>query len=154
MAVSEEEMLKGLTSLHALADEEGISLYLEGCPVEQATWEFELDATGGTIDWFEIRPEIRCKGQTIERRLWEQALAGKGVIYRDGSIHILDEKTRDTLSIIARIAEGSRAANRDIVSVPRLKIIDLFFVKKRGYSCETNTPRRGGYDTVDPIRQD
>ena len=136
MAVSEEEMLKGLTSLHALADEEGISLYLEGRPVEQATWEFELDATGGTIDWFEIRPEIRCKGQTIERRLWEQALTGKGVIYRDGSIHILDEKTRDTLSIIARIAEGSRAANRDIVSVPRLKIIDLFLLRKEGIAVK------------------
>jgi len=136
MVVSEEDLLKGLTTLHALADQEGIGLYLEGCPVEQATWEFELDATGGTIDWFEIRPEIRCKGQTIERGLWEQALTGKGVIYRDGSIHILDEKTRETLSIIARIAEGSRAANRDIVSIPRLKIIDLFLLRKEGIAVK------------------
>jgi hypothetical protein len=136
MAANEEEMLKGLTSLHALADEEGISLYLEGRPVEQATWEFEIDATGGTIDWFELRPEIRCKGQAVERQLWEQALTGKGVIYRHGSIHILDEKTRKTLSIIARIAEGSRAGNRDIVSVPRLRIIDLFLLRKEGIAVK------------------
>ena len=136
MVISEEELLKRLATLHALAHEQGIDLYLEGRPVERATWEFELDATGGSIDWFEIRPEIRCKGQTIERRLWEQALTGKGVIYRDGSIHILDEKTRETLSIIARIAEGSRAINRDIVSVPRLKIIDLFLLRKEGIAVK------------------
>ena len=35
MVVSEEELLKRLTSLHALADEEGIGLYLEGRPVER-----------------------------------------------------------------------------------------------------------------------
>jgi SNF2 family DNA or RNA helicase len=136
MVISEEELLKNLASLHTLADREGIDLYLEGRPVERATWEFELDATGGSIDWFEIRPEIRYKGQTIERQLWEKALTGKGVIYRGGSIHILDERTRDTLSIIARITEGSRAANRDIVSVTRLKIIDLFLLRKEGIAVK------------------
>jgi superfamily II DNA or RNA helicase len=136
MVVSEEELLRRLGSLHTLAKEGNIGLYLEGRPVEEATWEFELDATGGTIDWFEIRPEIRCNGQTIEKKLWEQALAGKGIIYRDGSIHILDEKTRSTLASIARITESGGAVARDIVSIPRLKIIDLFLLRKEGIAVK------------------
>lgn len=136
MAVSEEELLSRLSTLHAQARDENIGLYLDGQPVEQATWDIALNATDGTIDWFEIRPEIKCNGQTIERQLWQQALAGKGVIYRNGSVHILDEKTRATLSSIMRIAQDSRTTGRDIVSMPRLRIIDLFFLRREGITIK------------------
>jgi superfamily II DNA or RNA helicase len=136
MEVNRGALLTHLSILNAMAKEHGIDLSLDGHPIEPAAWECEIDATGGTIDWFEIRPEIRCNGQTIGRELWEQALARKGVIYRNGSIQILDEKTLHTLSAITRFYEsgkhGGKTAAKEVVSIPRLRIIDLFSLRKQG----------------------
>jgi hypothetical protein len=42
----------------------GIDLFLKGKPVRQARWEFTMIATRKlNIDWFEIKPEIRCDGR-------------------------------------------------------------------------------------------
>ncbi|MBA4418662.1 MAG: hypothetical protein C0392_12255 [Syntrophus sp. (in: bacteria)] len=140
MKVGREEFLAHLYTLQHMADTHGIELYLDGRPIEIAAWEFELDATKGTIDWFEIRPEIRCKGQAIGRELWEQALARKGIIYQDGVVQVLDEKTLHTLSIITRLSEASKTASREIVSVPRLRIIELFSLRNQGIKVKF-TPR-------------
>jgi len=139
MVIGEEEFLTHLQNLNSLASENGIDVRIEGHSIESAVWEIEIDATQGTIDWFEIRPEIRCNGMTIEREVWEQAIRGKGVMYRNGMVQILDRKILDTLSAIAGLGEtpgrtgkGSRA--REIVSIPRLRIIELFLLRKRGVS--------------------
>lgn len=133
MVVREEALLRHINTLYTQARKEKISVSLDGRPVEEATWEFAVDATDGTIDWFEIRPEIRCNGQVISRELWEQALAGKGMIHADGSVRILDEKAFRMLSAIARFPDASKGTKtREIVVVPRLRIIDLFMLRQEG----------------------
>ncbi len=92
----------------------------------------EVDATEGTIDWFEIRPEIRCNGRTIPRELWEQALARKGVFVHNGVIQVLDEKSLHSLSALAGLSGPSRTGLRTITAVPRLRIIELFSLRKQG----------------------
>ena len=137
MIIGEEEFLRHLHTLNSLAKENGIEVRVDGHPIESASWEIEIDATGGSIDWFEIRPEIRCNGRTIEREVWEQAIRAKGVVYRNGAVQILDKRILDTLSAIAGLGETSRGSGkgaqaREIVSIPRLRIIDLFLLRKRG----------------------
>jgi non-specific serine/threonine protein kinase len=134
MAISETHLLERLHVLHSIAVEAGVELSFGDYPVESVSWELELDATVGAIDWFEIRPEIRCNGRTIPRELWEQALARKGVIVRDGAIQILDERSMHALSALAGLWNGTaaRAGARNVTSVPRLRIIDLFLLKKQG----------------------
>ena len=135
MVVDEEELLGRLHALNSLAAKEDIEVRIDGHPIESAAWEFELDATGGTIDWFEIRPEIRCNGQTIERALWEEALKRKGVFFRDGALQVLDQGIMETLSAIYRLTEGPGAKGRtrnEIVTIPRLRIIELISLRKRG----------------------
>ncbi len=136
MVVGEEELLGSLHALNTLAREEGIEVLLDGHAVEPAVWEFELDAREGSIDWFEIRPEIRCNGQTIDRGLWEQALRKKGVFHRDGTMQVLDEKVMETLSAIALLGDGlskrGKAVPGEIVMVPRLRIIEFLSLRKRG----------------------
>ena len=107
-------------------------------PIESVAWDLELDVTEGAIDWFEIRPEIRCNGRVIPRDLWEQALARKGVIVRDGAIQILDEKSMLALSALASLWSGTaaRAGARTVTSIPRLRIIDLFLLKKQGVAVK------------------
>jgi superfamily II DNA or RNA helicase len=139
MIIEEEEFLNRLHSLNDLAKANGIEVLVDDHPIEAAVWEIEIDATKGTIDWFELRPEIRCNGRTIEREVWEKALLGKGVVYRNGTVQILDKKILETLSAIAGLGETSRQMGRgsrarEIVSIPRLRIIELFSLRKRGVS--------------------
>jgi non-specific serine/threonine protein kinase len=140
MSMAEDELLPRLHILHALAREGGIELSLDGCLVEQVAWELELDATGGTIDWFEVRPEIRCNGKAIPRELWEQALSRKGVMVHGGSIQILDEKSLAALAALAGLWGGAKSAGgpRQITSIPRLRIIDLFSLRKQGIAVRLN----------------
>ncbi len=135
MAVREERLLDHLHLLHGAAMEAGVDLAFEEYPVRSVTWDLELDASTGTIDWFEIRPEIRCNGQTIPRDVWEQALSRKGIVVRDGVIQIVDRKSLDALASLKRLwssAERTVPGQRNIVSIPRLRIIELLSLRKQG----------------------
>ncbi len=134
MVISESLLLERLHVLHAIASEAGVEISFDDMAVESVTWDVEIDATEGTIDWFEIRPEIRCNGGTIPRELWEQALARKGVILRNGVMQVLDEKSLLRLSAIIGLSAGGKSASglRMITAVPRLRIIELFSLRKQG----------------------
>jgi non-specific serine/threonine protein kinase len=140
MSVSEEELFGRLRHLHALAVKTGIELSFDGRPVEQVSWEFAVDATGGTIDWFEIRPEIRCNGEVLPKGLWEQALSGKGVVSHGNSVQVLDEASLRGLALVAGLWGGTKkaAGPRQVTSIPRLRIIDLFALRKKGISVRLN----------------
>ena len=136
MVVKRDELLEVLCTLKDMASKEDIQVYFNGLPVESAQWEFELDATDGTIDWFEIRPEIRCNGLAVEKGLWEEALTRQGVILQDGVVRILDEKTLNTLAAIAGLSEKGRVSPREIVTVPRHRIIELFSLRRQGITVK------------------
>jgi len=140
MSVSEDDLFGRLHHLHALAVKTGIELSFDDRPVEQVSWEFAVDATGGAIDWFEIRPEIRCKGEVLPKELWEQALSGKGIVSHGGSIQILDEASLRRLALVAGLWGGTKkaAGRRQVTSVPRLRIIELFALRKKGISVRLN----------------
>ena len=134
MAVSETHLLERLHVLHTLASEAGVEISFDNMAVEPVTWDVEVDATEGTIDWFELRPEIRCNGGMIPRELWEQALARKGVILRNGVIQVLDEKSLRRLSAVLGLSSQGKSASgvRMITAVPRLRIIELSSLRKEG----------------------
>lgn len=134
MVVSESRLLERLYALHSLAAEAGVELSFGDYPVESVAWDLELDVTESTIDWFEIRPEIRCNGRIIPREVWEHALARKGVIVRDGAIQILDGKSMQALSALAGLwsEKHARPGAKSVTVIPRLRIIDLFLLKKQG----------------------
>lgn len=134
MVVREGRLLDNLRLLHELASREGIGLSFEDYPVESIRWEVALDATTDRIDWFEIRPEIRYKGKSIPREVWEQALSRKGILVQDGKIHILDTRSMEALQALTGLWSGTKTspARRNIVSIPKLRIIDLVLLRKKG----------------------
>ncbi|MDR2017803.1 MAG: DEAD/DEAH box helicase [Syntrophobacterales bacterium] len=139
MIVKEEEFIGHLYSLDSLAKKHGIEVRVDDHPIESAEWEIEIDATKGTIDWFELKPEIRCNGLILDKEVWEKAILGRGVVYRNGVVQILDRKVLENLSAIACLGDtsgkaGKNSSAREIVSVPRLRIIELFMLQKRGIS--------------------
>jgi non-specific serine/threonine protein kinase len=134
MSVSEEAFASRLQSLHEVAEDAGIELSFDGCPIERVSWEFEIDATGAAIDWFEVRPEIRWKGENVPREVWERALAGKGIVARGGAIQFLDAASMRSLALVASLLGGTqkKAGRRQVASIPRLRIIELLALRKEG----------------------
>ncbi len=132
MRVNEEDLLKGLPDLYAGLKEKGIDLIFDHHPVSTARWNFELEASRASIDWFEVRPEIRCNGRVIDETLWKKALRGRGMIEHNGTIQILDPESLKTLSALYEITQTSRGLKNGIVQVPRLQILDWIFLKKSG----------------------
>jgi non-specific serine/threonine protein kinase len=132
MVVRKEDFSKRLPSLYKRLTEEGIQLFFDDQPLRIAKWDFELDATRSTIDWFEIRPEIRCEGSLIDEALWEQALSQCGIIERNGVLEILDEESLQKLAALYERVRIRSTAKREIVRVPRLHIFDWILLRKNG----------------------
>jgi len=130
LAVDETELYKNLYTLYARLAENNIEMLFDNQPLLSATWEFELDTTKSSIDWFEIRPEIKCNGKIIDSKLWEQALANKGMVHFDGRIQILDTESLKTLSALFQATGSSKAGQREIVVIQRLRILDLVRLRK------------------------
>jgi superfamily II DNA or RNA helicase len=131
-AVHESELFSFLHDLRQSLGEHDIELRLGDKPVEAVTWDFELDASNSSIDWFEIRPEIRCRGRAVSEEVWQRALARRGIIYSDGSLQILDEASLRTLAAILDIKGRAQKGRKEIVALPRLRIFEVFSLRRQG----------------------
>ena len=117
----------------------GIELLYEDKPLRTARWECavqvergERDGTG--IDWFEIRPEIRCDGLALNETEWRAALLQGGLIDSERGLRILDRQTLERLRAILDLT-GEVQAGRDaskIVRVPRLQMLDWLALREQG----------------------
>lgn len=136
MGVLAPRLYERLPELRARLAEHGIDLYFKGKPVVLSRWEFVVDATAGTdIDWFELRPEIRCDGRVVDPSFLAQRRYERALIEDGEGIRVIDLNTRDVLDRIAAIqgtpGEGARQG-REVVRIPRLRILDWLALRKRG----------------------
>ena len=56
MMLGQKDVLCVLPLLSEKLRQEGFLLHLEGKPITKAVWDFTLDATSSSLDWFELRP--------------------------------------------------------------------------------------------------
>jgi len=117
-------------------DAAGIELHQSGLPVRGAVWEFSFDARRQEgIDWFEIRPEIRCNGRVLGARDMKRILKGGGTVEIDGQLRVVDAASREVLALLGGVRSKSAAkqgGNREIVAVPRLRILDWIHLRRHG----------------------
>jgi len=136
MTISAEEMSKNLPLLHERLKEQDIELYYEHKPVKTTSWDFAFDATRpSNLDWFEIRPEIRCDGKLIDEKTWQKILAGRGMSEQDDCVRILDANSQKVLSMISDICKTDgkeKGVRREVVQVPRLRILDWIMLRNNG----------------------
>lgn len=126
MIVERKLLMKNLSRLrHALAAQ-GFSLAMGGEELETVAWSFTLDATRSSIDWFELRPEIRCDGELVDENELKEALLGGGLFRRGNAMVILDEQSSRALSLFAPNTK------REVVRVPRLQILDWIALRRSG----------------------
>jgi non-specific serine/threonine protein kinase len=136
MTVTAERMSEGLPLLYERLKAEGIGLFFNHEQVKMSSWEFSFDATRpGNIDWFEIRPEIRCDGELMDEETWQRVLVGKGIDDNGACVRILDANSRKVFSMISDIYKAGKkdkSRQKEIVKVPRLQILDWIMLRKSG----------------------
>ena len=126
------ELLEKLTAT-------GIALLYEDKPLKPSRWDCAVhvgreDRESAGIDWFEIRPEIRCDGVALDEAEWRAALQQGGLIDTTRGLRVLDSHTLERLRAIVGLT-GEAPADRDktrIVRVPRLHVLDWLALREQG----------------------
>jgi len=138
MPVPSKDLLEKLPALYEKCAEHGIKLFFKKKPVVWSKWEFAFDASRSTdIDWFEIRPEIRCDGRAMDESEWIEILTGKRTREDGECVRIMDPDSHKILNRISAILRTRDAGDRDskrteIVHVPRLSILDWMDLRRNG----------------------
>jgi non-specific serine/threonine protein kinase len=136
MRVRSDALHARLPQLLEALDAAGIELHQGGLPVRGAVWEFSFDARREAgIDWFEIRPEIHCDGRLVGARNLKRILKGGGSVEIDGQLRVVDAASREVLALLGGVRGASalkRRGQREIVEVPRLRILDWIHLRRHG----------------------
>jgi len=136
-----ELFLQELPRLAARLAREGFSLRLANETMTHASWEFHLDATSSSLDWFELRPEIRCDGQLLNDDELRGLLEGSTILRRDGRLLLLDELNAQVLAMFSGVmpaAKRKRKGEQETVRVPRLQILDWLQLRKHAVTVRLN----------------
>ncbi len=134
MCVKREDLLALLPELAGRLQRAGFLLRLGGDPLASAVWDFALDATSSSLDWFELRPEIRCDGELLNDEEM-QRLASGGILQRDGRMILIDDISARILTMLAgTVASGKRRKKEahQAVRIPRLQILDWLQLRRHG----------------------
>jgi superfamily II DNA or RNA helicase len=138
MLLSQESLYAGLPECYAKADEAGIELFFQDRPIGTAQWDCSVDARRQpTIDWFELRPEIRCDGVRLESQEVQSILERGGLMEVDGRMRMVDQNTQEILRALTALSPSKPSKHSDqnkldVVHVPKLQILDWVALRKRG----------------------
>lgn len=146
MKISSKTLYASLPILHEALKGEGIPLYFKGKLVVSSEWDFNFDAGSRDeegIDWFEIKPEISCDGTILDEQDWQKALNHSGLVEGEETVEVLSSNTQKVLSAIGKVYGDSVATKKqeekEIVSVPRLQILDWVELRKLGVKVKLST---------------
>jgi len=135
LELATNRFLKELPLLTARLQSEGFALRIGSEPLTAASWEFSLDATRSSQDWFELRPEIRCNGEMLTEEELRGLLDGNGMLRRDGKLMLLDEISAQILAMFSGAMPAGRKKKKgeqEPVRVPRLQILDWLQLRSHG----------------------
>lgn len=130
MIIRKDAFSESLSEIYTRLGALGVSLVYEDRPVEKIKWDFELDATRSSIDWFEIRPEIRCKGKVVVEAELEKASISGGLYDDGGVLRIIDAESLRLLTKVRDI--GRKNEKEEVVRIPRLHILDWLMLRREG----------------------
>jgi SNF2 family DNA or RNA helicase len=130
---------KGLTFVAERLKSAGFSLRLGNEPLVAANWEFSLDATVSDMDWFELRPEIRCDGVLLDDSEVRALLEGGGMLRRNGSLMTMDESSAQAFALLSDSLHSRKSdseEDREPLRVPRLQILDWLQLRSQGVTVK------------------
>ncbi|HIJ88795.1 MAG TPA: DEAD/DEAH box helicase [Desulfuromonadales bacterium] len=128
-------LMQALPALTQRLQSEGFALRIGSEPLTEASWAFSMDATRSGLDWFELKPEIRCNGELLTEDELRSLMDGGGMLHRDGKLMMLDELSAQVLAMFAGAmptAKKKKKGEQDLVRVPRLQILDWLQLRNHG----------------------
>jgi non-specific serine/threonine protein kinase len=139
MAIDPQALFQRLPDLLEQLTAAGITLLYEDQPLRPTRWDCSVevwrqDRAGTGIDWFEIRPEIRCDGVVINEVEWRAAIQQGRLIDGGRGLRVLDGQTLERLRAIIGLT-GDAPEDRktaQVVRVPRLQILDWLALREQG----------------------
>ncbi|HKZ16544.1 MAG TPA: SNF2-related protein, partial [Geobacteraceae bacterium] len=133
MGLRRETLLPRLGELAAALAREGFGLHFKGEPLAAGNWDFSVTADADGIDWFELRPEIRCNGELLALDEISRLLEG-GILRQGNSCYLLGDEQRRILELLTGggDAKGKRRKKGEIVRIPRLQILDWLELRAHG----------------------
>ncbi len=128
------QLMRNLPVLTQRLEARGFSLLLDLQPLSTGSWQFSLDATHSSLDWFELRPEIRVNGELLTEQELQELLGGSGMLRKDGKLLLLDELSAQVLAMFsgAMSSKKGKKGKQELVRVPRLQILDWLQLRKHG----------------------
>lgn len=145
----------------------GIQVLYQDKPIQRSHWDCGVEVAREDrdgkcdrkgIDWFEIRPEIRCDGVVLDEAEWRTALEQGGVIQTETGLRVLDDSTLERLRAIVGLAHQATSARQaaQIVRIPRLQILDWLHLRNQGITVslpadeEAVLVRLAGFQQITP----
>lgn len=139
MTIDSQVLFQRLPGLLEKLTEAEITLLYEDQPLRTTRWDCSVqigrqDREETGIEWFEIRPEIRCDGMSVNEAEWRQALRQGGLIRTAHGLRVLDSRTMERLRAIIGLTGETRADRKtaEVVRVPRLQILDWLALREQG----------------------
>ncbi len=139
MTIDSQVLFQRLPDLLEKLSAAGITLLYEDQPLKTTRWDCVVqvgrqDREGAGIDWFEVRPEIRCDGVVIEEAEWRTALQQGGMIKMPHGLRVLDGQTLERLRAIIGLTGDAQPDRKSaqMVRVPRLQIFDWLALREQG----------------------
>jgi len=127
-----------LRRLAMVCDAHGIVLLFDGRPLESVDIQIEVEATSNeTLDWFELKADIRCGTATIPRNQWEQLLRGQLILESDGRMiiprHDRKEAMRQLMTLIPETTQGTKAGKAHAPhTASRLEMLTWIALRREG----------------------
>jgi hypothetical protein len=149
MTVDAKVLFQRLPELLEKLTAAGIQLLYQDKPIQRSHWDCGVGVARDAeerdgiepgragIDWFEIRPEIRCDGVVLDEAEWRAALEQGGVIQTERGLRVLDDSTLERLRAIVGLAHQATPTTSareaaQIVRIPRLQILDWLHLRNQG----------------------
>lgn len=139
MTVSRDAFFRHLPELHGCLAEAGFDLVFQDRPVEAVTLDVTLDATSSTLDWFELRPEIRCGADELTEQEIAEALASGGIFRRGDSFLLIDQESARILAMLYPGAGTKKRKKGEVVRIPRLQILDWLVLRRHGVTVRLSS---------------
>ena len=133
--VPADRLIQALPGLTQRLQSDGFALRIGSEPLTESSWAFSMDATRSGLDWFELKPEIRCNGELLTEDELRALMDGGGMLRRDGKLMMLDELSAQVLAMFAGAmptAKKKKKGEHDLVRVPRLQILDWLQLRNHG----------------------
>jgi non-specific serine/threonine protein kinase len=145
-----EQLARLLPTLLQRLGQHGFELRFDLQPLTTGNWQFSLDATHSSLDWFELKPEIRVNGELLTDQELQELLGGSGMLRKDGKLLLLDELSALVLAMFSGAMAGkkSKKGKQELVRVPRLQILDWLQLRKHGVEVKLAPQDAGILDSL------